>query len=160
MIKKLYALVKGDCAPDNPDAIQHQEILLGGFLYGMVLKERVERFLDDLKNCIDTDLKRNANVDFKSNYLSKTFLKINEKLGGAIEYFLSTGNLSSTSGLDLQQASGFVVVAEKINFYRFISHFRMVHRGSFFAELKTTTVRKLLPESWGKIRRFIERLEC
>jgi len=25
----------------------------------------------------------------------------------------------------------------------------MVHRGAFFAELKTTTVRKLLPESWG-----------
>jgi DNA-directed RNA polymerase I subunit RPA2 len=49
----------------------------------------------------------------------------------------------------LQQTSGFTVVAEKINFYRFISHFRMVHRGSFFAQLKTTTVRKLLPESWG-----------
>ena len=25
----------------------------------------------------------------------------------------------------------------------------MVHRGSFFAQMKTTTVRKLLPESWG-----------
>jgi DNA-directed RNA polymerase I subunit RPA2 len=25
----------------------------------------------------------------------------------------------------------------------------MVHRGAFFAQLKTTTVRKLLPESWG-----------
>jgi DNA-directed RNA polymerase I subunit RPA2 len=24
-----------------------------------------------------------------------------------------------------------------------------VHRGSYFAELRTTTVRKLLPESWG-----------
>lgn len=160
MIKKLYALVKGDCAPDNPDAIQHQEILLGGFLYGMVLKERVEKFVDDLKNCIVADLKRDAGVDFKSNYLSKIFLKINENLGGAIEYFLSTGNISSTSGLDLQQASGFVVVAEKINFYRFISHFRMVHRGSFFAELKTTTVRKLLPESWGKITRFNRAFEC
>lgn len=26
---------------------------------------------------------------------------------------------------------------------------RSVHRGSYFAELRTTTVRKLLPESWG-----------
>ncbi|KAF4945354.1 hypothetical protein F66182_18622, partial [Fusarium sp. NRRL 66182] len=49
----------------------------------------------------------------------------------------------------MQQATGFTVVAEKINFYRFIAHFRMVHRGTFFAQLKTTTVRKLLPESWG-----------
>ena len=53
-----------------------------------------------------------------------------------IAIFLSTGNLVSQSGLDLQQVSGYTVVAEKINFYRFISHFRMVHRGSFFAELK------------------------
>lgn len=154
MIKKLYALVKGDCAPDNPDAIQHQEILLGSFLYGMVLKERVERLVDDFRKYIRADVGKNVGVDFKNNYLSKTFLKINEKIGGAIEYFLSTGNISSPSGLDLQQVSGFVVIAEKINFYRFISHFRMVHRGAFFAELKTTTVRKLLPESWGKIRWF------
>eukprot|EP00882_Tetradesmus_deserticola_P013307 GHRQ01014117.1.p1 GENE.GHRQ01014117.1~~GHRQ01014117.1.p1 ORF type:complete len:111 (-),score=28.88 GHRQ01014117.1:506-838(-) len=27
--------------------------------------------------------------------------------------------------------------------------YRSVHRGSYFAELRTTTVRKLLPESWG-----------
>ena len=79
----------------------------------------------------------------------RVFNKVNENIGTALEYFLSTGNLASPSGLDLQQVSGFTVVAEKINFYRFISHFRMVHRGSFFAQLKTTTVRRLLPESWG-----------
>lgn len=41
------------------------------------------------------------------------------------------------------------VVAEKLNFFRYLSHFRSVHRGAYFAELRTTTVRKLLPESWG-----------
>ena len=152
MIKKLYALVKGDCAQDNPDAIQHQEILLGGFLYGMVLKERVDKFVDDIRAQIRADLLRGSNVDFKCpQYRSKVFQKVNDNIGTALEYFLSTGNLSSPTGLDLQQVSGFVVVAEKINFYRFISHFRMVHRGAFFAQLKTTTVRKLLPESWGNI---------
>lgn len=65
--------------------------------------------------------------------------------------FLATGNLVSPSGLDLQQASGFTIVAEKLNWHRYISHFRSVHRGAFFAELKTTTVRKLLPEAWGKL---------
>ncbi|CCA77052.1 probable RPA135-DNA-directed RNA polymerase I, 135 KD subunit [Serendipita indica DSM 11827] len=65
--------------------------------------------------------------------------------------FLATGNLVSPTGLDLQQAAGFTIVAEKLNWYRYISHFRCVHRGAFFAELKTTTVRKLLPESWGFI---------
>ena len=32
---------------------------------------------------------------------------------------------------------------------RYVSHFRSIHRGAYFAELRTTAVRKLLPESWG-----------
>ena len=32
---------------------------------------------------------------------------------------------------------------------RYLSHFRSVHRGAYFAELRTTTVRKLMPEAWG-----------
>ena len=39
--------------------------------------------------------------------------------------------------------------AAPLNEFRYLSHFRCVHRGSFFAEMKTTSVRKLLPESWG-----------
>jgi DNA-directed RNA polymerase I subunit RPA2 len=34
---------------------------------------------------------------------------------------------------------------------RYLSHFRSIHRGQYFTEMKTTTVRKLLPESWGFI---------
>jgi DNA-directed RNA polymerase I subunit RPA2 len=63
-----------------------------------------------------------------------------------MEYFLSTGNLQSETGLDLMQISGYVMVAERLNYMRFLCHFRSIHRGSFFAEMKTTTVRKLLPE--------------
>ena len=48
------------------------------------------------------------------------------------------------------QASGLSVVADKLNFYRYLSHFRCVHRGAFFAEMRTTAVRKFLPEAWGK----------
>lgn len=32
---------------------------------------------------------------------------------------------------------------------RYLSHFRSIHRGAYFQEMRTTTVRKLLPESWG-----------
>lgn len=46
--------------------------------------------------------------------------------------------------------SGFSIVADKLNFFRYISHFRAVHRGAFFAQMKSTEVRKLLPEAWGK----------
>lgn len=38
------------------------------------------------------------------------------------------------------------VMAERLNYLRFISHFRAVHRGASFAGLRTTSVRKLLPE--------------
>jgi DNA-directed RNA polymerase I subunit RPA2 len=156
MIRKLYALVAGECSVDNPDAVSNQEILLGGFLYGMILKESLE---DLLSSGLQQVLRGHQRMTPGETFASPEFLKkfpvqilsrLNaDKLGGKLEYFMSTGNLVSPTGLDLQQVSGFTVVAEKINFLRFISHFRMVHRGSFFAQLKTTTVRKLLPESWG-----------
>ncbi|CZT06028.1 DNA-directed RNA polymerase I polypeptide 2 [Rhynchosporium agropyri] len=155
MTRKLYALVAGDCAVDNPDAVQNQEILLGGFLYGMIIKERLDDWLStQLRMSVREYLRKSPEHAFNTPEFLKEFpVKIcgrtNENVGGALEYFMSTGNLVSPTGLDLQQTSGFTVVAEKINFLRFISHFRMVHRGSFFAQLKTTTVRKLLPESWG-----------
>ncbi|CEP63973.1 DNA-directed RNA polymerase I core subunit RPA135 LALA0_S09e06722g [Lachancea lanzarotensis] len=150
MIRKLYSLVAGECSPDNPDATQHQEVLLGGFLYGMILKEKIEEYLQNIRLQIQSDVGRGLAVNFKDRkYMSRVLMRVNDNVGAKLQYFLSTGNLVSQSGLDLQQVSGYTVVAEKINFYRFISHFRMVHRGSFFAQLKTTTVRKLLPESWG-----------
>ncbi|MCJ1406081.1 DNA-directed RNA polymerase I subunit RPA2 [Ptychographa xylographoides] len=154
MIRKLYALVAGNCTVDNPDAVSNQEILLGGFLYSMILKEKLEEWIRSISVAVKSWSDNNGRLSFTEPIFLKDFAprilkRSSEAVGGALEYFLSTGNLSSPSGLDLQQTSGFTVVAEKINFYRFISHFRMVHRGSFFAQLKTTTVRKLLPESWG-----------
>jgi DNA-directed RNA polymerase I subunit RPA2 len=68
-----------------------------------------------------------------------------------MEYFLATGNVNSRSGLDLRQKSGFSIVAERLNFLRYISHFRSVHRGQFYTEMRTSAVRKLLPDSWGFI---------
>jgi len=66
-----------------------------------------------------------------------------------MENFLATGNLISRTNLDMMQTSGFTIVADKLNQMRYLSHFRSLHRGSYFAEMKTTTVRKLLPEAWG-----------
>ncbi|TGO50342.1 hypothetical protein BOTNAR_0396g00060 [Botryotinia narcissicola] len=155
MTRKLYSLVAGDCAGDNHDAVQNQEILLRGFLFGMIIKERLEDWLHtrlrmELRDYVRRSPENNfATPEFLKDFPVKICSRTNEQVGGALEYFMSTGNLVSPTGLDLQQTSGFTVVAEKINFLRFIAHFRMINRGSFFAQLKTTTVRKLLPESWG-----------
>ncbi|KAL6327691.1 hypothetical protein AAG906_022631 [Vitis piasezkii] len=54
--------------------------------------------------------------------------------------------LFSTSNKGVE---GMTVQAERLNFLRFLSHFRAVHRGASFAGLSTTSVRKLLPEAWG-----------
>ncbi|QCD85657.1 DNA-directed RNA polymerase I subunit RPA2 [Vigna unguiculata] len=72
-----------------------------------------------------------------------------KQVSAAVENMLKTGRLVTQTGLDLQQRAGYTVQAERLNFLRFISHFRSVHRGASFAGLRTTTVRKLLPESWG-----------
>lgn len=89
---------------------------------------------------------------FFKEILFKKALDRTPEVGEKVKYFLSTGNIISETGLDLMQASGFCIIAEKLNFLRYLSHFRCIHRGAFFAEMKTTTVRKLLPEAWGKTK--------
>ncbi|KAL6307197.1 beta and beta-prime subunits of DNA dependent RNA-polymerase [Sparassis latifolia] len=151
MLRKLYALVSKSCCVDNPDSPQNQEVLLPGTLYGMIIKERLEEALHNVSQAIAADVRlSNPSVDFFDNrYFRKILARTNFDIGAKMSNFLATGNLISPTGLDLQQASGFTIVAEKLNWQRYISHFRSIHRGAFFAELKTTTVRKLLPEAWG-----------
>lgn len=81
-------------------------------------------------------------------YLEKV-IESQATIGKKIEYLMATGNLKSQTGLDLMQVNGYSFIAEKLNNMRFSSHLRSVHRGAYFAEMKTTTVRKLLPENWG-----------
>ena len=51
------------------------------------------------------------------DYIKKTSDRIPD-IGRKMEYLLNTGNLVSRSGLDISQATGFTVVAEKLNFFR------------------------------------------
>ena len=111
-----------------------------------------------LRAGIDREIRRGqASTTLAANLLSQeTTMRFllqrsygKDAIGKALYYFLATGNLRSESGLDLMQNSGFTIVAEKLNWLRYVAHFRSVHRGRFFTEMKTTTVRKLLPETWG-----------
>lgn len=151
MVRKLYAVVGGQCCPDNPDSPMNHEVLLGGQVYGNYFREKVDDWLASIKLNILTDLRRNpSGVNLATaTYLRRAFNKIPADVGKKLEYFLATGNLNTATGMDLQQTSGFTIVAEKLNYLRFLSHFRSIHRGAFFAEIKTTTVRKLQPDAWG-----------
>jgi DNA-directed RNA polymerase I subunit RPA2 len=102
------------------------QVLLGGQLYGMIIKERLEEWLQSVRPLLQdwgrkSDYPPFTSQTFQKEFLSKILRRAQVNIGQAMEYFLSTGNLISPTGLDLQQTAGFVVVAEKINFYRFIS---------------------------------------
>ena len=58
-------------------------------------------------------------------YLKKA-IESQQSIGKKLEYFLATGNLKSQSGLDLMQAKGYTIIADKLNNMRYLSHFRSV----------------------------------
>ncbi|KAH9310677.1 hypothetical protein KI387_025712, partial [Taxus chinensis] len=152
MLQKLFALVDQTAAPDNPDTLQNHEVLLPGHLLTIFLKEKLQEWLFKFRTQLQREM-QDSSSEFVLQDINK-LKKVMEKVPPAsiskiIENMLNTGNLNSQSGLDLQQSSGMTVIAEKLNFFRFLSHFRSVHRGAYFAQMRTTTVRKLLPESWG-----------
>ncbi|CAB4029781.1 DNA-directed RNA polymerase I subunit RPA2-like, partial [Paramuricea clavata] len=149
MIKKLYALALEKCAVESADNPMNQELLLGGHFYLMVLKEKLEVWLTSLKYALEKDIKKNpSKFTLNSTSILKNMahcFNLTHQMG----YLLATGTLRSKSGLGLMQVAGYSVVADKLNYYRYLSHFRCVHRGAFFAQMRTTSVRKLLPEAWG-----------
>eukprot|EP00588_Corethron_pennatum_P003384 CAMPEP_0194292816 /NCGR_PEP_ID=MMETSP0169-20130528/46523_1 /TAXON_ID=218684 /ORGANISM="Corethron pennatum, Strain L29A3" /LENGTH=1342 /DNA_ID=CAMNT_0039041135 /DNA_START=42 /DNA_END=4070 /DNA_ORIENTATION=+ len=165
MVRKLHHFVSGGCGVDNADSLSNQEILLPGHLINMIVKDKLEEALLGIKEGI---IKEQRNAKYKGTNLESQlrsdvfWTKCVDRYGGMragaasevgigrqVATFLATGNISSRTGLDLMQAAGFTIMAERLNFWRFVSHFRSVHRGSFFMQMRTTAVRKLLPDSWG-----------
>ncbi|XP_059177244.1 DNA-directed RNA polymerase I subunit RPA2-like [Physella acuta] len=149
MTQKLFAFVNGECSAENPDNPMFHEVLGPGHLMQMVLKEKLELYLLGIKTLLIKAAKRKKK-NFQINAAEvREACKHVSPITRAMEYILSTGNLISRTGLGLMQSRGFSVIADKLNFFRYVSHFRAVHRGAFFTEMRTTAVRKLLPEAWG-----------
>ena len=122
-------LVTKRCQANSADSVMNQELLLGGHLYLMVLKERLESFL----RFVHSELERRARLSpdkfegsngradvctwqaaflrllcpspslpLLANIINKV-LPIAPDVGRQMEYFLATGNLRSSSGLSLHQ---------------------------------------------------------
>ncbi|XP_055025762.1 DNA-directed RNA polymerase I subunit RPA2 [Misgurnus anguillicaudatus] len=146
MTRKLFSFAKQECMEENPDSLMCQEVLTPGQLYLMFMKEKMAGWLVSVKLALDKRSKRLGVLTADS--VTKVF-NMGTDLTKAFEYMLATGNLQSKTGLGMLQDTGLCVVADKLNFIRYLSHFRCVHRGAAFAKMRTTSVRKLLPESWG-----------
>lgn len=114
------------------------------------LKEKLLEYVLGIRGSLMKEIRSDpTKVDlFDSAWLKKAMERQGD-IGKKVYYFLATGNVVSSTGLDLMQVAGYTIVAEKLNHWRYLSHFRSVHRGQFFTEMKTTSPRKLLPESWG-----------
>ncbi|CAH8299301.1 unnamed protein product [Eruca vesicaria subsp. sativa] len=152
IIQKLFSLVDQTSLPDNPDSLQNQEVLVPGHLVTIYLKEKLEEWLRKCKSVIEEEMGNvKSKFDFENHADIKKLMNRNlpRSIGKSIESLLTSGCMTTRSSLDLQQKVGYTVQAERLNFLRFLSFFRAVHRGASFAGLRTTTVRKLLPESWG-----------
>ncbi|KAH7653427.1 DNA-directed RNA polymerase I subunit RPA2 protein [Dioscorea alata] len=149
MLQKLFALVDQTAAPDNPDALQNQEVLLPGHLITLYVKEKLEEWLHKSIRDIKDEMSKNP-AEFEFHKLdAKKISRNSQSIGRAVESMIRTGKVATRSTLDLPQKDGMTIQAERLNFLRFISHFCAVHRGAAFAKMRTTSVRKLLPESWG-----------
>ncbi|XP_063774176.1 DNA-directed RNA polymerase I subunit RPA2 [Pseudophryne corroboree] len=147
MTRKLFTFAKEECMEENPDSLMTQEVLTPGQLFLMFLKEKMESWLVATKLTLEKKGQR-PNLFLDTEAIMK-ILGNTSDLTKPCEYLLATGNLRSKSGLGMLQNTGLAVVADKLNFIRYLSHFRCVHRGAAFAKMRTTTVRRLLPESWG-----------
>uniref|UniRef100_A0A3B4XNA5 DNA-directed RNA polymerase n=1 Tax=Seriola lalandi dorsalis TaxID=1841481 RepID=A0A3B4XNA5_SERLL len=147
MTRKLFTFAKQECMEENPDSIMCQEVLTPGQLYLMFLKERLAAWLVSVKLSFDKKGSR-LSGGWSPENMMKIF-NMGTDVTKPFEYLLATGNLTSKTGLGMLQNTGLCVVADKLNFIRYLSHFRCVHRGAAFAKMRTTSVRKLLPESWG-----------
>merc|ERR1719153_470003 len=149
MIKKLFSLVQDKCVVEGADSLMMHEIVVGGHLYLQLLKEKLLDFQTILKTVI---LKKAQTVGSTFD-LTPTMMNACATKTGTLERpfenFISTGNLPSRTGLGLMQDKGLTIMAENINRMRYMSHFRAIHRGAFFTEMRTTEVRALLPDAWG-----------
>lgn len=96
MLRKVYSLVSGACCPDNPDSPQHQEVLLPGTLYGMIVKERLYEILNSIRSTINADVRSKAHVDFndsKPDFYCQSFECSSHFLSREISYESPVQNL-------------------------------------------------------------------
>ena len=148
---KLYAYIAGEAVTESLDVTSMMEAHLSGFLYLKYLKEKLQDMLTSIKWLTIAKMK-SEEIDYVLN--DADFRKIctrTRKVGPDMESMVTTGNLSSRTGIGLNQQTGLSVVLEGLNRMRDLSHLRAIHRGSYFIEMKTVLPRRLTGEAWGFI---------
>lgn len=165
MVQKLLKFVNGEVKADDLDSIANHEVLTPG----IVMANIISKSLDNLMGVMEHTFKRQLGIIRISrgpapSMLSATMDYFNlahissllstmrwTDVATRVKSYLATGNVPNIGRIDLPQQSGLIVVAEKLNFFRFISHFRGIHRGAAFTESRSNDVRRLKVDAWGYI---------
>ena len=154
MMQKLYALAKKKIQPENMDSMIHHEALLPGHVMQMMLKRKLESALlataADLNKTFTLRTAKLKNPENAIPSITKSVANARfDAVAKGLGSFLATGNFGESFSVGLRETSGYSIIPERINHYRFMANFRSVHRGSSFQEQRITSTRKLLPETWG-----------
>ena len=116
MARKLYAFVQNRCAADNADALSSHELLLPGHLFSMYIKEKIDEGLQAVRIQLQRDnrvlgsakllaqLRGTASSSSgasSGDYMVKALDRSCGSAANKCVSMLSTGNIISSTGLDL-----------------------------------------------------------
>ncbi|KEG14192.1 putative DNA-directed RNA polymerase III subunit [Trypanosoma grayi] len=170
IVRQLYAFVDGQTEHQGNDVPAYQEIftvsqvLMGGF--EVCLNKYMKGFAYRMGSHIPAHLFHSImkitemSAKESSEVVSQVrqYAEYSERRSlsdplDALHRLLITGNLTLDREEDFYcpQTSGWVVMAEHLNFYRFFEQLRCLHRGKTIAEMRSSEVRRYPCEAYGFI---------
>ncbi|CCW70880.1 unnamed protein product [Phytomonas sp. Hart1] len=166
--RQLYCFVGGQSAHQGNDSPAYQElfsisqVLMGAF--EVCLNRFFRVFALHFGRHLPESLLHTVLGGTKTGRAGEVMRQLREYTGYAARHsatdpleplhrFFITGNLNLDREEDFYypQTSGWVVMAEHLNFYRFFEQLRCVHRGRTIAGMRSSEVRKYPCESFGFI---------
>ncbi|AFN82654.1 DNA-directed RNA polymerase subunit B [Encephalitozoon romaleae SJ-2008] len=165
--KKLFSFVDNEIVEDDFDSPGNHELFTVTQVLSSFIKDKIEEYMrlfpiiykktyfkdGSGKRKLEKDSEVEDDLYEDKLDLSKIkeiFKKTPINIGQKLDLFLYGGSTVLTSCSDILQRTGFVITAERINFYRYLCNLRSINRGSYISSL-VTDIRKLRPESWGFI---------
>ncbi|RNF10047.1 putative RNA polymerase I second largest subunit [Trypanosoma rangeli] len=170
ILRQLYDFFDGNTEHQGNDVPSYQEIftvsqvLMGGFevCLNKYMKSFVYRMGSHIPSTLFQSIMQLGELSGKElggviNQL-RQYTEYSERRNiseplDALHRLLITGNLTLDREEDFYcpQTSGWVVMAEHLNFYRFFEQLRCLHRGKTIAEMRSSEVRKYPCEAFGFI---------
>lgn len=170
IVRQLFAFFDGITEHQGNDVPSYQEIftvsqvLMGGFevCLNKYMKVLVYRMGVHIPGHLFSSIMQLREVSAKESSVVlnqlRHYVEYSERRGvseplDALHRLLITGNLNLDREEDFfcPQTSGWVVMAEHLNFYRFFEQLRCLHRGKAIADMRSSEVRRYPCEAFGFI---------